>query len=112
MSAPHPFDPTYDHKVTLQEASDMVAAHVASPLAPGELKAAMFGSLAFTRILGQPGCQGIRIYLARESSGQPTLVMVGVDAQGVDLPGDQVECSENTDPCPPNCGGVSLPLHP
>ncbi len=112
MSASHPFDPAFNHKITLQEASDMVAAHAASPLKPGEFKAGVLGQKAFTRILHQPGCHGIRIYLAREADGSPTLVLVGVDAKGVDLQGGSVECSEHIEPCPPFCSGVTLPLHP
>jgi hypothetical protein len=110
MHVPKGFDAHYDHKVSLQQGSDMVKAYEAAPLQAGELKAALFSHKAFERILAQPGCKGIRIYLARHPQGKPTFVLVGVDAHGHDLKGEHVECSENTLPCPPFCEGVSLPL--
>ncbi|HET9064916.1 MAG TPA: hypothetical protein VFN22_03740 [Gemmatimonadales bacterium] len=67
-----------------------------------------FDRSAFHRILGQPGCEGIRIYLGQKQDGTVTPVMVGYDAKGRDLA--KGEIAEEAGPCPPYCDDRS-PLH-
>ncbi len=108
MKMPEAFDHHYDHKVTREEAAEMVHAHSRKPVHAGELKSVLFGRKAFERILEQKDCKGIRIYMGRHGNGMPTMVMIGVDEHGQDLPHPDTQCSENTRPCPPFCHGSSL----
>jgi len=57
----------------------------------GAIKAGRFDRIAFDKLLAQPGCTGIRIYLGMKTRDQTkdpslwTLVLVGTDEQGNDM---------------------------
>jgi hypothetical protein len=89
---------------------------------PGSFNGAMFHRVAFDNLLGQAGCEGIRIYMGMEPAamnGNPslwTLVLVGTDAMGNDMvasaPGGATQAGGGTEqfpfPCPPTCGAPSI----
>jgi hypothetical protein len=99
--------PKTDHKIALADARKAVArhraAHRAAAAAVGAQPTGPYGfhAEAFHRILGQPGCVGIRVYPATHDDGQQSLVLVGVDGQGNDMTGGELA----NDPwrCPPFC---------
>lgn len=75
---------------------------------PGAVGCWGFDRSAFHRILGQRGCEGVRIYLGQKADGSVTPVMVGYDAKGRDLA--KGEIAEEATPCPPECDARS-PFH-
>lgn len=64
-----------------------------------------FDSAIVREIVEQPGCVGLRIYLAATAAGDPTVVLVGTDAEGRDLTGGVI--AEESQPCPPFCDDTS-----
>ena len=62
-------------------------------------------------LLAQPGCTGIRIYLAKKEEAAGTgesaidLVLVGCDATGNDM--CEATIMDNGIECPPFCGATS-----
>ena len=60
-----------------------------------------FHRKAYDRILSQPGCVGVRAYPGLHADGAPTLVLVGVDADGNDMVDG--ELSQEGELCPPDC---------
>ena len=56
---------------------------------------------AVDKILAQPGAVGIRYYYAQTDDGNPTLVLVGVDAKGQDMQTGVI--MERGVLCPPFC---------
>jgi hypothetical protein len=72
----------------------------------GPFRAGAFHRAALDERLAQPGCAGVRIYLAQNDAGQTTLVAVGTDADGRDL--DQGIMVDDLFPCPPFCGDGSF----
>lgn len=101
------FDPTRDHRITRGEAAGLVQAFQAGAKA-GEHRASAFNRSAFEQLLAQPGAAGIRIYRAQHEDGSPTMVMVAVDANGVDLDATEAVCAQNATDCPPFCFGTHL----
>jgi len=73
------------HEITLAEAITMTHAYANDPQFTGLTRAAMFPANAFTDILSQANCVGIRSYFGLNSSGLLTLVMVGVTENGDEL---------------------------
>ena len=53
------------------------------------------------RILAQPGCKGVRYYLASHRLGYDTIVLVGVGEGDRDLWDGTI--AEEAEPCPPLC---------
>jgi hypothetical protein len=102
-----PFDPARDHRISREEAANLVRNHHAHVEA-GAHRASAFNRSAFEQLLAQPGAAGIRIYHARHADGSPTMVMVAVDAQGADLAGAEAIYIQNTTDCPPICSGTTL----
>lgn len=94
------FDGTEGAVITYSDAHDLTEAFQSNNA--NHIKAVFFGKDKIEDILEQTGCEGIRIYYAQDSSGSPTLVMVGADSNEVDLiNGDIVD---NGVHCPPLCG--------
>jgi hypothetical protein len=89
-----------DHRITLAEGAELTRRHRESR-GKEEARAFAFGRKAFDAILAQPGCTGIRAYLARRGDGTPDLVLVGIDADGADLANGEV--MDRAWPCPPFC---------
>lgn len=96
-----------DHRIDQQEAVDLVHRYQASG-PPRSHLATAYNLSAFTILLGQPGCEGIRIYRALHEDATPTLVMVGVDAQGRDLAEDTHAFIQAGQNCPPVCFWESI----
>ena len=59
-----------------------------------------FARSAFDKILAQKGVVGIRYYFAAKDNGNPTIVLVGVSAQGLDMAETIMEGAVD---CPPWC---------
>lgn len=101
------FDPTRDHRIPRKEAASLIQAFQAHADA-GTHRASAFNRSAFEQLLAQPGAAGIRVYRAQHKDGSPTMVMVAVDAKGVDLDGAKAVCVQNSTDCPPFCLGANL----
>lgn len=101
------FDPTRDHRIPRKEAASLIQAFQAKAEA-GAHRASAFNRSAFEQLLAQPNAAGIRIYHAQHKDGSPTMVMVAVDAKGVDLDGAKAVFVQNSTDCPPFCLGANL----
>jgi hypothetical protein len=109
-----PFPPPQDHHITLAEASQLTATYRETH--KGAIKASLFPSSVYLRLLGQHDCLGIRIYYGQNEKGELCPVLCGVDSEGNDmLPGAEAgDTGENelydlSFPCPTFCGdGNSL----
>lgn len=106
MSSPS-FDTSRDHRIPREEAASLVQAFQ-SQAGADEHRASAFNRSAFEQLLAQPGAAGIRIYRAQHPDGSPTMVMVAVDGEGMDLDGAEAVCIQNSTDCPPVCFGTSL----
>ena len=95
------------HLIPLQLAVSMVARARTSGLLP--VRGWGFDRDILDAILGQPGAAGVRLYLAVDDAGAPTLVVVGTDANQRDLAAGSI--GELAWPCPPLCDPDS-PFNP
>lgn len=68
---------------------------------PESGKGVAYGRIQIETLLAQPGCNGIRMYFAKEVDGGETLVLVGVDANGNDMLNLIIESGKR---CPTECG--------
>lgn len=99
-----PLPPPRDHRIPLDQAADLTRRYRLS-VPPGSTIAGMYHRGALDGILAQPGCAGIRFYFGRQADGELTLVVVGVDQDGIDLvQGDIIDVHY---PCPPFCGAAN-----
>lgn len=89
-----------NHIISLADAQRYIQNFTINPTAPNT-KANYFERNIFDQILAQPGCVGIRLYYAKTDAQAPTLVMVGVNANGIDMTGGIL--GEMVFPCPPIC---------
>ncbi|GLH72619.1 hypothetical protein GETHLI_11210 [Geothrix limicola] len=110
MSEPT-FDIRRDHRIDRNEAVDLVHRYQAAMPAGSHLATA-FNASAFRTLLSQPGCEGIRIYRALHEDGSPTLAMVGVDVQGLDIKHEESAFMQGGQNCPPVCFWDSIFHHP
>src|SRR6266852_1110772 len=95
-----PLPPSYNHGVTLAEASVLTATYrKRSPIGAG--KGGLFWKEAVEQVIGQAGCVAMRYYYAQQDDGKPALVLVGVDKDGKDMTGGFL--AELSCPCPPMC---------
>ncbi len=92
-----------DHKISLAEATDLVKRHKKDN--PKIDHGGSFHREAFEAILAQPRCAGIRVYRGKAETGTHHFVMVGVNADGVDM--SEGEIMERCYPCPPFCDETS-----
>lgn len=111
--------PKSDHAISLDDAVRAIANRrqgagaarpdAAAAVAGARSTAAAYGfhAAAFERILGQPGCVGIRMYPATHN-GNETLILVGIDEQGNDMTGGAL--AEDSWLCPPFCPPDNSPL--
>ncbi len=72
------------HDIILKDASSLTQKYKSSVPA-GSIRGIYFGKNAVTDILNQKDCVGLRIYYGIKGSGEPTLVIVGVESSGGDL---------------------------
>lgn len=97
--------PSRDHSIKLEAAAELTRRFRKAD--PDAIRGGMFPRDVFDKILGQAGCEGIRIYFGHEDKGQSTCVLVGVDASGADM--TTGDLADTWFPCPPFCGpGNSL----
>jgi hypothetical protein len=101
------FDPARDHRITREEASELVKAFQGKAKTD-EHRASAFNRSAFEQLLAQPNAAGIRIYRALHKDGSPTMVMVAVDQTGKDIAGEGAVLIQNGHDCPPWCLTSSL----
>lgn len=97
------------HEITLVEAITMTHAYANAPQFQGLTRSLLFSAEAFTDILNQPGCVGIRMYMALNNLGQLTVVLVGSDANNNDLVNGVI--MDNSTICPPNFCTLNSPLY-
>jgi hypothetical protein len=57
------------------------------------------------QILAQEGCTGVRFYFGTKSDGSLAVVLVGMDANEMDITGGVIV--EDHYPCPPFCDATS-----
>ncbi len=89
-----------DHSISLKEAKELIKARNAG-LKGTAVKGGVFNRKIFDKILSQKGCVAIRYYYAQEKDGSPTIVLVGVDANGKDM--TKAAIAERAMDCPPWC---------
>lgn len=97
--------PPQNHQISLVDAKRYIQNYRNNPTPDPSIKGGVFNREIFDTILIQPGCTGIRYYYAKMDDGTPTIVVVGVDANGNDMEGGII--GEFTTPCPPYCDGNS-----
>ena len=93
--------PKQDHRVDRQSAARYTRRFRGKAKHDKPMPPVAFHREAFDRILRQPGCVGIRAYPGTSESGEDTLVLVGVDAEGNDMIGGELAQFGQT--CPPSC---------
>lgn len=84
--------------IPLQDGADMTARYRGN--FPNQIKARFFGKEVLTKILGQTGAKGLRMYFAQNSNNEMELVICAADGNEndmLDLVGDLGM------PCPQNC---------
>jgi hypothetical protein len=100
---PTPIPPS-DHTISLDEALEMVRRYRESKPTERPTPTLIFHRKAYDRILGQPGCVGIRAYPALRDDDRETVVLVGVDEKGSDMLGELAEIAVE---CPDVCDELS-----
>ena len=70
--------------------------------------AGYFSKDAINKLLEQTDNVGVRIYYAKESGGEMTMVVVGVTSDGNDQIGENDVCLDQAMPCPDYCGEHNL----
>lgn len=84
--------------ITLEQGGEFTAAYRATN--PNGIKGVFFGRDHIERILSQGDCKGLRLYFAKNTEGNPTLVMVGADS----AENDQLDLIlDQAMPCPTRC---------
>lgn len=93
------------NEITLAEAGVMTHAYQNDPLFTGQTIAVKIANDAYLDIINQPGCVEIRSYFAKNTAGELTLVLVGVDNNGDDMTNGKImnrfkrcsiECAQNS----------------
>ena len=97
--------PPQNHQISLEDAKRYIQNYRNNPTPDPSFKGGYFWREIFDTILAQSGCVGIRYYCAKMDNGTPTIVIVGVDANGKDM--DDGIIGEVIKPCPPYCDGDS-----
>lgn len=72
-----------EHIIPLSEAKTLTHKFQQDPRFQGMTVASKISANAYSELLSQPGCVGIRTYFALKE-GALTIVVVGVDSNGVD----------------------------
>jgi hypothetical protein len=89
-----------DHAISLEDAAVMTKRY-RDGAGPNPFLGGFFGGKAISDILKQDNCVGIRIYMAKDSNGKETFVVVGANADEDDLTGGLI--AEFIQGCPPRC---------
>ena len=90
-----------DHRTTKQDAARYARRYRNEWKNDRPLPPIAFHRDAFDRILGQPGCVGLRAYPALTDAGEPTMVLVGIDEAGNDMVDGAL--AQYGLQCPPHC---------
>ncbi len=106
------FDGTEGAPIALADFQAWKANYQAT-IGPNEIKAHFFGYHIINKILGQPGCKGIRIYYGIDGNGTKQLLLAGAEANMNDMlpatqllsAGDPNTLGDASFPCPPYCNG-------
>lgn len=89
-----------DHSISLIDAKKLTK-NFRDKAGADPILGGFFGKKALEEILDQQDCVGIRYYYGESKDGDPVLVLVGVTANGGDMPlGNLAEIAK---PCPPYC---------
>ena len=88
------------HRISLEDAAAQT-----SRGRGGSQKGGLFLRAELDQLLAQPGCSGLRYYYGRNTGGEETLIMVGVDKEGNDM--TQGIMLEESFLCPPWCGAAN-----
>ena len=95
-----PLDPSVTHRISRADAVAAARRHrEAGP--PGRRDCGAFNAKAILELLAQPGCVGLRYYHGRTDKGDPSMILVGVDADGNNMTSGIL--MNNEYPCPPYC---------
>ncbi len=89
------------NEISLAEASSMTHSYQNDPAFSGMTISCKISNSAYQDIMSQPGCVEVRSYFAKNSSGNLTLVIVGVDTNGNDMTNGII--MNRFTPCPTNC---------
>lgn len=101
-----PLEPR-DHRIAIAEAAKHTSRHRASLKDPAEGDhGASFHADQVLTILAQQGCTALRIYYGRNEKGSRSLILIGVDARGMDMESGPI--CELGMPCPPYCPDGTL----
>jgi hypothetical protein len=95
--------PATDHRVTLADAAAYTRRY--REAGSSEVVAGALDAEQVRALLRQPGCAALRMYYGLTEGGDPTLVLVGVRADGADMT-DGIML-QNLFPCPPFCAPPS-----
>jgi hypothetical protein len=95
--------PERDHTIPLTEAAAMTRRHRLQH--PKAEKGGLFDADQVRALLSQPGAMGLRYYHGVNEDGTYAIILVAVDAAGLDLT-DEVLLERHI-PCPPFCDTVS-----
>lgn len=79
---------------------------------PDTVKAYLIPQVDITELMGEPNVQDVRAYCGIDENGNYKLMLVGVDANGVDLINEAAGAYiyDFTEPCPRTCDTTS-PLY-
>ncbi len=94
-----------NHAITAEYAQKLIS-NFRSGVTAGTILGEYFGRDAIIAMLNQPECVGMRIYYAKNESGKPVLVLVGVDKKGRDMTNGII--NEVGSICPPICDWESV----
>jgi hypothetical protein len=93
--------PPQNHQISLADAKRYIQNFRNNLTIDCSMKGGAFNREIFDRILAQPGCTAVRYYYAKTDNGTPTIVIVGVDTNGIDMESEVI--GESSFPCPPIC---------
>ncbi|MBA2613603.1 MAG: hypothetical protein H0U95_16695 [Bacteroidetes bacterium] len=95
------FNGNEGEQITLHDASIWTASYRNGGGSNG-VNAHFFGVEKLKLILAQKDCVGVRMYYAKDDTGKPALVLVGVDKNENDLSNGVI--LDRSVPCPSYCG--------
>lgn len=92
---------TNPNEITLAEAIIMTHAFQNDSTFAGMNISGKMPNTAYHDIMSQPGCVEVRTYFAKNSNGDLTFVVIGVDSNGNDMITGAI--MNKVFPCPSNC---------
>ena len=92
--------PARDHRISLEAAAALTRSY-REGIGKNDVKAGAFHADQVRGLLAQPGCVAVRIYFGKDTEGNNTLVLVGMDADDKELTSGTL--LDVILPCPPFC---------